>query len=177
MMKKNIYMSLFFALISLSSCEKLFEMNEQKEPATEYSPTYPFNGEWYVYYGVKDADTTIYDEGNGYFKILIYNTAANTPDSIWITDKNNFWNFKVKAASSPSTKTFGKEAQELLNKAYDSKVIVQNGKVLLNAATTTGGNTTDSIYMEILFDDDSSPYGTTYVLAGYRRTGFLDDEH
>ncbi|WP_409187208.1 lipid-binding protein [Antarcticibacterium sp. 1MA-6-2] len=49
-----------------------------------------------------------------------------------------------------------------------------NGKVLLDAATTSGGNITDSIHMNVEFSDDP---GTVYTLAGYRRTGFLEDEH
>ena len=62
----------------------------------------------------------------------------------------------------------------LQNLAYDITVNIANGKILPGAATSSGGNVTDSIYFQIEFSDDP---GTLYDVAGYRRTGFLEDEH
>jgi hypothetical protein len=54
---------------------------------------------------------------------------------------------------------------------------VQQGKVLLKEGRSTSGVVTDSIYFEVSFDDDTPAYGTTYIVSGVRRTGFLEDEH
>ena len=62
---------------------------------------------------------------------------------------------------------------DLLNTQLDQ--VITNGKIIPGAATSTGGNVTDSIYFQINFSDD--PDNLIYDVAGYRRTGFLEDEH
>ena len=104
--------------------------------------------------------------------ITTSNTAANVANEFLITDNGNQWDYKVKSPLNLDAKTFG--GTDLQNIAYDIKVNITDGKILPGAATTTGGNVTDSIYFKIEFTDDP---GTIYEVAGYRRTGFLEDEH
>ncbi|HYG21041.1 MAG TPA: lipid-binding protein [Ohtaekwangia sp.] len=145
------------------------------EPEVTYASTYPVSGEWWVTYQVESAPGVYEDVGHGYSKLLTFNTSADDGDSVWVSDEENFWEFKIKAAVDMETYEFSTE--ESANAFYDSKVIVQNGKVLLKEGRSTSGVVTDSIYFEVSFDDDTPAYGTTYIVSGVRRTGFLEDEH
>lgn len=104
-------------------------------------------------------------------KIATYNTASN-PDSIWIDDLQNLWQFKVKANVDLTNMTFS--TQKAQNQYYNITVNIANGKILPNAGHSLSGNVTDSIYMEAEFSDDP---GTKYVIAGTARTRFSEDEY
>ncbi len=123
-------------------------------------------GDWYVKTFVGSTEVL------GYQLISTYNTAANLSTEMWIDDHQNIWEFKVKSGVDYSAKTFSGSA--LQNDYYNITVNITNGKVLHGAATTTGGNTSDSITFEAEFSDDP---GTIYRIAGYKRTGFAEDEH
>jgi hypothetical protein len=84
------------------------------------------------------------------------------------------WPAKVVAKVNLAAMTF--DASPNLNNMYNDtiKVSIIEGKILKNAATTTGGNKSDSIYVKFEFSDDP---GKQYEYAGYRRTGFREDEH
>ena len=123
-------------------------------------------GEWWikVYLG-EDALT-------GYNLISTFNTAANTDKDIFIDD-HELWPFKVHATADLSGMTFSGSS---LDNLYDETITVNilEGKIIEGAATTSGGNTADSIYLRMEFADDP---GTEYIYSGYKRTGFLEDEH
>lgn len=132
-------------------------------------------GDWYVMLLVDGED--IY--GLGYNLISTYNTASDDQE-MWVDD-HELWPMKVATPVNVESLTFSGTDLANLYSYEDSEgetvspvVDITNGKVLLNAATTSGGNTTDSIHMNLEFSDDPS---TVYTLAGYRRTGFLEDEH
>ncbi|MDP4197227.1 MAG: lipid-binding protein [Bacteroidota bacterium] len=152
-----------------------------KDYDTQYSPTYPVSGEWWV--NVKLADGT--DIMGGYSKVLTYNTAANTPDSIWVTDvtssdgsaPGNFWTYKCKAACHMADNTFSLPQGTSVISGYNIGIKITNGKVIKNGAVSPSGAKTDSIYYEIAFQDDTPSYGTKYICSGYRRTGFQADDH
>lgn len=69
-----------------------------------------------------------------------------------------FWDFKVKAAVDKSNGTFGTELSqsELSDKNIGVKIPI--GKII----------NSDSIYFEIQFEDDETPYGYTYQIKGRR---------
>jgi hypothetical protein len=106
---------------------------------------------------------------------MTFNTAGNTADSLWVSDLGNFWDFQVKAAFDPSSKSFSVSQGE--NTSYESEVTISEGAVLLGEGRSTSGVKTDSIYFAASFSDDSPAFGTEYIMAGHRRTGFLEDEH
>lgn len=166
---KNIYIiSLFLALGFTTACEK-------DDPEIQNTATYPVSGEWWVTYQVRDAQGQLEDVGGGYHHFLTFNTASNKADSIWVSDAGEFWDFQVKAGLNLANRTFA--VNEGQNISYDSKVRINNGKVLLGQGRSTSGVVTDSLYLEAAFDDDEEPFGTTYIISGHRRTGFLEDEH
>lgn len=128
------------------SCTKM-------EYTQEFSSTYPISGDW----------TITVDDGsakNGPYYMKIYNT-ANSKDSVWIDDNKNYWQTKTKCKVDMKTLTFA--TAEAKNVYYaDSWVTYENGKIIGK----------DSIYFEVKFSDDSTPYGTTYKYYGHRKTSY-----
>lgn len=170
---------LLYLLVSVSafslftSCEK----DEIGGVATE-----EMAGEWYVVADAVDENGEIVykDEelfGIGYFHLDTYNLASNSTTEMWINDNGNFWDFKNKVNIDLENLIFS--ATNAQNEAYDSKVTIEDGKILLGAATTPSGMPADSIVFTVIFDDDPYPeaygyYG--YRVSGYRYTGFAADE-
>ena len=107
-----------------------------------------------------------------YALISSYNTAANDGQYMWVDDNQNIWWFKVKTPVEVESNT-GTDLASSVD-GYDITVNITDGEVLKDAATTTGGNTTDSIHMNVEFLDN---HGTIYTIAGYRRTGLIEDQH
>lgn len=123
-------------------------------------------GEWWIKVYAEETALT------GYNLMSTFNTAANNETDIFIDD-HELWPFKVRATASLKDLSFG--GMDLGN-LYDETIAVTilEGKILEDAATTTGGNTADSIYLRMEFADDP---GTEYIYSGYKRTGFQEDEH
>jgi hypothetical protein len=109
------------------------------------------------------------------FFFATYNNAANSPDSIWVDDLGNFWDFKVTAAANYPGLLF--QTAGALNNYYADTVVIANGKILPKAGHSRAGNITDSIYLEAKFSDDVPSYGNTYIIAGTARTGFDEDDY
>ena len=158
---KNITILLLVVSVGVISCKK-----SSYDPGTTKTPK-TSNG-WWVTYSVDGAQ--IY--GPVFFST--YNTASSA-DSMWIDDLKNFWQFKGKVALNYSSLTFSNDLSE--NAYYSSDAKIANGKILLKAGHSKTGVITDSIYLEIQFSDDATPYGTTYVVQGTARTGFIDDDY
>ena len=146
-----------------ASCQKSYD------PGTTNSQKMA-NG-WWVTFTSGGAD--IY--GIGHFFLTTYNQSSNNNDSIWVDDLSHSWVFKCKAAANYSALTFGVPAAPNDYNGDTSTVTITNGKVLLKAGTTKGGNKSDSLYMQIKFSDD--PSGLTYVISGTARTGFIEDDY
>ena len=62
----------------------------------------------------------------------------------------------------------------ILVSGYDIKVKVLGGSIELGTYEAASKTKTDAINIELEWSDDP---GTTYRYKGYRRTGFLEDEH
>lgn len=138
------------------------------EPAIEGVRLQAMCGEWWI---------QVYSEGEnvggGYHLITTANTARNN-DTDLILDDHELYPAKVVTNVNLPGLSFNSTRD--LSNAYDLGigVSVVEGRILRGAATTPGGNTTDSIYVKLEFSDDP---GVEYEYAGYRRTGFLEDEH
>lgn len=133
------------------------------------------SGDWYVFLTVDGVDVF----NLGYIKIRTYNTAANDDNLLWVDDEVGGYWMKGKIPADPANLTFGGtdiDNQSLDNNGnpYEITFNLTNGVILPDAATTSGGNVSDSIYFETEFSDDP---GTIYVWSGYKRTGFDEDEH
>jgi len=123
------------------------------------------SGEWWVdYFDGEDH--------SGLTKLIISNTSADDGTEIWISDEHNFWEYKVKCPVNMNQLTF--TGSDLTDIEHDILVQINGGKMLKNAAKSTSGLVTDSLYFEVEFEDNP---GTIYQASGWRKTGYLEDEH
>lgn len=169
-MKKII---IFTFLVSAS----LFWSGCQEDPEPGGTATQDVAGEWWVRVYIDDGVGAL-DENDmvlDYVKLMTFNTASNSPDSLWIYDVDHIWEFQVKAGFDKTSKTFSVSQGQ--NVSYDSQVTIADGQVFLGQGRSSSGVQTDSIYFVATFSDDAPAYGTEFIVAGHRRTGFLEDEH
>lgn len=172
MNRKTLYI-IFACIFLLGSCDK------KDDFVNEYSKTVELAGDWFVLYnhGVFGTDPF----GAGYTNAITFNTAANDENFIWISDEGHFWDYKVKVPCNLSDLTFG-GGDTVINAVdgYPIKVVVRNGKIIKNASLQPSETMADSIYFEIWFEDLVDATGIandTLLVSGFRRTGFLEDEH
>lgn len=168
-MKKAIYaLMLCVGGLLFSSCEK----DEVGSTATE-----ALAGEWYVTVDAADeAGNTVAEDpfGLGHIFVLTYNTAADIPTEMYVSDEGNFWNYKVRVNSDVNNLTFSTNG-DTQNEAYDCLVNIEDGRLLPQAATTPSGMPADSIVFYVSFSDDTNGF-IKYKVSGYRYTGFEADE-
>lgn len=171
-MKKILYSLMALSMAFMVSCSKdeIGETNS-KEVA----------GQWYmVCDAVDDNGEVVYEDvfGLGRFMCLTFNTAADDPTEIYVSDLRNFWDFQIKVKCVPDQKVFG-NTDWVDNESYDCKVLLTDGKIVLNGTTTPSGMPADYCEFCVQFDDDPYPgaYGyAKYKLSGYRYTGFTADD-
>jgi hypothetical protein len=179
----------------------LFSSCEMDDPEVEHTAVSEMSGEWFVQWDVQDPATGGWDPVAGYTHIMTSNTSANTSTEMWIGDLfgdprnlasttvGTFWTFMVRAnvnldgltftANDKSIATVGAKPATATTPAkppvpYDINVKIMDGKIIKDGSTPPSGTTTDSIQFQIEFEDDP---GTIYRASGYKRTGFLEDEH
>jgi hypothetical protein len=158
-MRKIVIIAIgILAAAFMSACSKNL-------PDTGATTAMKVSNEWWVV--LSQAGSPLTHE----VKMATYNTASH-PDSIWIDDLENTYQFKCKAKVDLSNMTFTTDKSQ--NGYYNITVKITNGKILPNAGHSLSGNVTDSIYMEAEFSDDP---GTQYVIAGTARTKFSEDEY
>jgi len=156
-----------------SSCDTKEDFVVEKSKVVEAA------GQWFVEYNHETYGEDPF--GAGFTMINTYNTAADDGQEIWITDDGNFWDYKVKIPVDIENMTFGSE--NIVTNAvdgYEIGVIIKNGKIIKNVSLQPSGATTDSIYFEIWFEDLEDATGIAndkLLVSGFRRTGFLEDEH
>ncbi len=172
-MKKTIYLLMGLAGLLFTSCEK----DEIGGTATE-----SMAGEWYVTAdAVDDAGNVVYEDlfGLGNFMLNTYNTASNANDKLYVDDRGNFWEFRLRVNCDLSSLTFQSNGG-VANEAYDGcDVTISGGKILPKAATNPHGTAADSIVFYVSFSDDEYPdlYGyAKYKISGYRYTGLTSDD-
>lgn len=146
-MKHLLYILTFILLLSTIACES----NLENDGLLIEESSSNFNGDWIVKANM-DNNITF-----GPFDIKIQTTPKK--DSLYIKDNGDFWNFQVKTATNSSNNSFKSELSVNELSKVSSKIKVLNGKVIEN----------DSIYFEIQFEDDETPYGITYYLKGHRK--------
>jgi len=155
------------ALIFLTSLVVFVSCDEGGDPDPGVTSVVEMSGDWFVQTFVGG------DMVADYARISTYNTAADDGTEIWVDDHSNIWGFKVKSPINLTGLTFSGAALE--SDLVDVITVnITNGIIIKDGATTSGGNTADSISFEAEFSDDP---GTTYMLIGYKRNGLLEDEH
>lgn len=170
-MKKIFYILAIAASILLASC--------QKTPIGG-TKVQDMSGQWYVQVDIVDAsgDVVIEDFNGGRSLLLTYNTASDADNVLYVDDLGNFWEYKVQVPCVLSGKSFGSE-NSVANEYYECNVILSNGKIVENGATTPSEQKADYIEFLVNFDDD--PYvemygGAAYKVHGWRYTGFKNDD-
>jgi hypothetical protein len=160
-MKKNILLKLLASVLiltAITSCRK-----ERVVGGTEVQS---LSGQWWV--------TTVGSDGSksGYYALNTFNTSANVPTEMWIDDGNNYYGLHAKIATNASAQTFTANAADELY--YGVKVTITDGKVLNGVAKGPDSKAvTDSIYFKATFTGDP----VVYTYSGYKRTGFVKDDH
>jgi len=170
MKKTNIIFTILIVLlvVTVESC--------RKDPKVGGTAVQNLSGEWWV--KIDNGNDPTGDFGPDYYNFSTYNTASNTPDSMWVDDDNNaksFWDVKGKVHTNVANRTFS--AANIDNQDYTSTFTITNGKIIPKGAHASGTkDVVDSIYFEITFSDDPVP-GTLHKVGGYKRTGFAQDDH
>lgn len=167
-MKK--YLILLFAALSfsLTGCEET-----DVEPGG--TAVEKMAGAWYVTWEQKDAQGVWQDVLGGTVEVDTYNTAANVPTEMWLKE-TYLLNTALKVATDYAGRTFGMSETTIAvnEKTWGAPKItlsITDGKVLEGAATTPSGMPADSIVFFVNVQGDD-----TYKVAGFRRTGFAEDE-
>lgn len=151
-MKKLLYLIIFVALGLIVSCERETE-NAQIAPTTSKVNV---TGQWEVM--AHNDSIAIF----GPFTVLTINDASAENDSITIQDSGDkFWNFQAKAAVNQEMGTFQTNLSNCGAGEEGIGIKISNGRIV----------DADSIYFEIQFEDDETPYGNTYRLKGQRISG------
>lgn len=150
-MKKIIYLLGFVVLCTMSSCEQ--EINESFFPDVQNVNNLNIIGKWEVI-AYNDSVPVF-----GPFTLLTVNNPEIENDSITILDSEiKFWDFKVKAAVNDINSTFETKLSNCEICEEGIGVKIANGKIV----------DSDSIYLEIQFEDDETPYRNTYRIKGRR---------
>lgn len=169
----------FIALLAISalsiSCSDDNEERGYKEFTVTNYPALPMSGEWYI--TITDVHGVVQVEN------ARHKTYDSNDGQLWISDHvgpqgryNNGdftgWLLDAKVNYNLADLTFS--GANAANIGDGSIVNITEGKILKNAALSTGGNVTDSIYFKAAFDYEPE---NVLTFSGYRRTGFLEDEH
>ncbi|MBU3821876.1 hypothetical protein KO566_07365 [Flavobacteriaceae bacterium XHP0103] len=134
------------------------------------------SGDWYVKLLLDGQD--VY--GIGYYTLSTYNTTEDDGTKIWVDD-HELWPTKVTPNIDISTLTFnGSDLENEYSYTTGGTEVfpvanITNGVIIKNGGRGSAtGTVTDSISFNVEYSDDP---GTVYQVAGYKRTGFLEDAH
>lgn len=167
---------MLIGITAFTSCE----IEEGYEDYTvEKTNVSDMSGDWYVKV-FKDGELD-----SDYIRITTSNSASDE-NSLQIFDHFNYWYMNFAVPVDISALTFS--GTDLLSsvedddtdttdvfETYDVNVTVTNGFVIKDGTVTSGTeNVADLISFDIEFADDA---GTIYHFEGYKRSGFLEDEH
>lgn len=148
-MRKVLYLSMVITALIFSSCERFEDNNEITSPISTA-------GKWQVSAYIDNSPV------KKSFTLTTENNFASGADSITINDEaSSFWNFKAKAAINALTGKFETKQSVCEKSDLGIGVRIMNGKILGS----------DSIYLEIQFEDDVTPFQNTYQIKGHRING------
>lgn len=156
-MKKIIFAAIAILGFGLSSCEK----EDIGGTATQ-----SMAGEWVSNYSGSVSGWFEKDS-----RTFTFNTSANVPNQMWVSDQGWFLGFQVKVNCDLATMTFSTDGFAE-NVASDPKVKITNGKITLGGTKTPSGNVADAIEYDLEMENDP---GNVYHVTGYRYTGLAQD--
>lgn len=167
-MKRYIY-TIWCALIALA-------MNSCSQDEPEMMATVDLAGQWYVTIDLADANGNVVMEdpyGIGKQIHLTFNTAANVPTEMFVSDIKNFWDYQVRVKCDVETLTFG-NTDWAPNLSYDSQVKIWNGKIVKDGGKQNNGTPADYIEYLVQFDDDDPDM--IYKVSGIRYSGLVEND-
>ena len=161
------YIKLYLLVIlvfAFSSCKEDLEIWD--------SETLEYSGKFDYQLLSEDLQDVYVDYGS---QLMIYNTASNVANEVWIDDEENAFPLKSKftfTGNSLSFKSSTEDFAALTNNIYSVdndlptpaptavgqsvteergyvRAVILEGKILPKQATTIGGNTADSLYLKI----------------------------
>ncbi len=164
---KNIfkYFAVILFIAAFTSCETEEGFEDFK---IEKSSVADMSGDWYVKTFVGG------NEAIDYSLITTSNVATDDGSGIQIFDHKNIWWFNTQSPITLNSLSFEGTNLASLVDDYAITVNIVNGIIVKNGTKSNSGKTTDSISFDIEFSDDP---GTIYHIEGFKRTGFLEDEH
>jgi hypothetical protein len=160
---KNIYLIVVMALV-FGACNDDIEIWDSA--TIDYAGTY-------VYELQSEDGSAVYRGYSDTRKLEIYNTANDVANEVWMDDHEKLFPLKSKFFLSGDAMSFASVSMEFDNltnnlpsveipddapvaadvtfvEARDYiRCAIEEGKILTNAATSVGGNQTDSIYFKI----------------------------
>lgn len=148
-MKQIIY---FLGLITLGSISFSCDKDSENILPDGQEEAFEMDGIWEV--NAYNDTTFVF----GPFGLTTSDNLSTGNDSLTVKDTDTkFWNFQAKVATDETAGTFQTKLSycELCEESIGIRIT--NGKV-----------DGDSIYLEIQFEDDETPYGNTYQLKGHR---------
>jgi len=171
---KSIIRSLILLCVfaaSFISCETY------SDPKEEYTPIYPLSGEWRVRITNLSTNALI---ASSMYTLGTYNTEDNSATQMWIRTTSNLpsslGTLKAKIECNVPSLSFSAANSNNLHvttNAVLGTVTITEGKVTLNSVAMPSGVTADRIYLKLT--STKSP-GITYLVEGYRRTRWGEDE-
>ncbi|MDP4203773.1 MAG: lipid-binding protein [Bacteroidota bacterium] len=163
------------------------------DPKVDYSSIYPLSGEWRVRIRNTNADTLV--NKTTMYTFGTYNTSDNSTTQMWLRTTSSIPSFinaiyNVGAKSTwPPTTLKSKIQCDVTGLSFTTTGIIQNlnvttnavidtititeGKVTLNSVSMPSGVMSDRISFKL--KKSKSP-GVTYLVDGYRRTRWNEDE-
>lgn len=150
----------------------------QEDYEPEFVEGHELSGEWYVVF-YDSAGTTAY---TAHDLISTYNTATGGASEAWLDDLGHFWPMKGKIPINTGNMSLAGTADNMSVPIMDTlgnitgyeTMTVIAGNIIEDAGRSKTGVVTDSLFLRMSFSDDP---GSQYVIAGHRRTGFLEDDY
>lgn len=178
MKKIGLYITISSLILIFSSCMK--ELDSWNSETFEYSGRF-------IYKLMSEDMQDTYAEGS---EIQIYNTADNVQNVIWLDDHEDTFPLKSKfqlTGDATSFKSSSDDFATLDNNIYSTedlpspaptatgqtvtedekwyiKATLLEGKIIPGAATSVGGNVSDSLYIKIKLYSGTATY-TSYEIA------------
>jgi len=182
---KNIFLYLFGAFISLSlvSCDDT-ELENWDSAVLDYSGTY--------LYQVSDLDGNLVVDYNNENKFEFYNTSADVANELWIDDHDKVFELRSKFSLDGEPTAFKSKSIAFADLTNNEKAVIipeskptalgetivdfrwyvrsaiVEGKIITDGATTLGNNTTDSLYMSMVFYSGDVSFKSEVVPVEYR---------
>ncbi|XCF06118.1 lipid-binding protein [Tamlana crocina] len=161
-----------YILILLSLTVSLFTSCETEEGYKDFNvektDVIELSGDWYVETSLNGSVVLGYE-------IITTSNTANDNSAIRIFDHEHIWAFNIAVPVNVENLTFEGSSLSSDVDGYQITVNITNGKIEKNGTLTSDTNmTTDLISFDAEFSDEP---GNIYHIEGYKRSGYLEDEH